>query len=423
VCLFKAFFSIQSSLQMYELRWAGKDNAIAAAKLLESTYTLQFDAENSSLLYESHHIFIEGDNIEALRILQNTHRNTIKMIYIDPPYNGGDNTIAYHDQFKTADHRDRHSAWLNMMYPRIALAKNLLKEGGAIFISIDGNEVFNLKLICDEIFGEANYAGEFIWINRTTPNDARINFATNHEFILIYAKNIEKCHFKGDLKDFSKYKNPDNDPNGDWIADNPSAASGNEAYRFPIINPFTGVSYLPPKGRFWAFAPARVAQWTESGKLVFPKEKGKNFILKKYRAELKSELKPISSIIEGILTAKGTKEVKALFEEGSPFKYPKPTELIAFLIEQFTEKEDIVMDFFAGSGTTAHAVLATNAAHNTQRQFICVQLDEICQRNSAAFALEYAKISDITVKRIKLVIKKIEKEYGKNMGFKAYKLN
>jgi adenine-specific DNA-methyltransferase len=405
--------------EKYELHWIGKQNAIEAAKLLTSPYNLVFNPENSIEPDENNHIFIEGDNIEALRTLQTTHTNTIKMIYIDPPYNGGDDSIAYNDRFKTTD---QHSAWLNMMYPRLALAKNLLKEDGAMFISIDGNEVFNLKLICDEIFGATNYAGEFIWINRTTPNDARINFATNHEFILIYTKNIEKCRFKGDLKDFSKYKNPDNDPQGDWIADNPSAASGNEAYRFPIINPHTGDTYLPPKGRFWAFAPARVAQWSESGKLVFPKEKGKNFLLKKYRAELKSELKPISSIIEGILTAKGTKEVKALFAEGSPFKYPKPTELLTFLIEQFTENDDIIMDFFAGSGTTAHAVLAINAAHSSQRQFICVQLDEACQKNSHAFALGYAKISDITVKRIQLVIKEIEKECEKKMGFKGYAL-
>jgi adenine-specific DNA-methyltransferase len=408
--------------EKYELRWAGKQNALDAASLLTTHYNLVFHPENSIAPPDNDHVFIEGDNIEALRALQKTHINTIKMIYIDPPYNGGDDSIAYNDRFSTADPRDKHSAWLNMMYPRLALAKNLLKADGAIFISIDGNEVFNLKLICDEIFGEVNYAGEFIWINRTTPNDARINFATNHEFILIYAKNIDKCRFKGDLKDFSKYKNPDNDPNGDWIADNPSAASGNEAYRFAIINPYTGDTYFPPKGRFWAFAPARVAQWSESGKLVFPKEKGKNFILKKYRAELKSELKPIHSVIEGILTAKGTKEVKALFAEGSPFKYPKPTELLTFLIEQFTENDDIIMDFFAGSGTTAHAVLATNAAHSTKRQFICVQLDEACQKNSNAFALGYAKISDITVKRIQLVIKEIEREQGKKMGFKAYTL-
>ncbi len=329
------------------------------------------------------------------------------MIYIDPPYNTGNSSFAYADNFKKTrrskkipQNDNMHSGWLSMMYTRMLLAHPLLQEDGVLFVSIDDNEAPHLRMMLDEIFGEHNFIGQAIWVNRITPNDAAANFATDHEYILIYAKDKRLCRFKGISKDLSNYRNKDQDARGPWMPDNPSAASGDDSYRFPITNPNTGQQYLPPKGRYWAFAHARVPEWTKSGKLVFPKEDRKNFLLKKYRSELRSELKPMSSVINGILTAAGTKELKALFEGESPFRFPKPVALIRHLIEQATAEEDIVLDFFAGSGTTAHAVLELNAEMHSNRRFICIQMPEANSGKDAALRTRYPFVSDVTKARI-----------------------
>jgi adenine-specific DNA-methyltransferase len=416
----------------YELSWAGKSEARKEIQK-QTTATLIPDREYSIDFDRAENIFIEGENLEVLRLLQKSYFAKVKMIYIDPPYNTGNDSFVYPDDYterkeeynkrtgiannegflnkqdlwkkNTKENGQFHSVWLSMMYPRLYLSRNLLTEDGLIFMSIDDNEVSNLKLLCDEIFGEQNFIGKFIWINRTTPNDPGKGFATDHEYIIIYSKNIESANFKGYDKDLSNYKNPDNDPKGDWIADNPTAASGNDNYKFPIINPFTNEKYFPPRGRFWAFSPKRVSEWFENGKLVFPTIEGKNFILKKYKSELKSNLKPISSIIQGILTSKGTKELKALFEDASPFKYPKPTALLKLLIAQITEDNDIILDFFAGSGTTAHAVIDLNREQNTNRKFICVQMPEIYNSEDGALNEKYKFVSDVTKLRITKAIK------------------
>jgi len=233
----------------------------------------------------------------------------------------------------------------------------------------------------------------------------------------VYCKNKSLCSFKGVAKDFSNYKNPDHDPKGAWIADNPSAASGNENYRFPITNPFTGTVYYPPQGRYWAFSPKRVDEWTKSGKLVFPKEPGKNFMLKKYQTDLRSTFKPVSSVIQGILTASGTKELKQLFGGGSPFKYPKPTALIKMLIEQATVENDIILDFFAGSGTTMHATMALNYETKTYRKCICVQLDEPYTPEDIAYKNQFSTVADITKARIEMVSKHYKKLNKKSKAF------
>ena len=436
----------------YAHTWIGK-NAARQEALTETTATLIPDKINSIDFNEAQNIFIEGENLTVLKLLQKDYVGKIKMIYIDPPYNTGNDNFAYTDNFKenkTAykkrqtlknteggmlnknlattemyENGHNHSAWLSMMYPRLYLARPLLTEDGVIFMSIDDNEAANLKILSDEIFGEENFIGQFIWVNRTTPNDAGIGFATDHEYILAYAKNKTKVHFKGEKKDLSNYKNPDNDPKGAWIADNPSAASGSDSYKFVIQNPYTGQKYLPPKGRFWAFAPRRVAEWTESGKLVFPKELSKNFLLKKYVYELKRDINPLSSIIKGILTSAGTKELKNLFDDACPFKYPKPTALIKLLIAQITHDKDIVLDFFAGSGTTAQAVLDLNIEYNTERQFICVQIPEKYTSRDTQLNTQYAFVSDVTKIRIHKVIERYKAQGykdNKTLNVKAYVL-
>jgi adenine-specific DNA-methyltransferase len=246
-------------------------------------------------------LYLEGDNIHVLKLPQETYMGKTKVIYIDPPYNTGKDTFTYSDRFavdskefaqriglydddcnvrydmrESAQTNGRfHTDWLNMIYPRLKLSKDLLTDYGVILISIDECEIENLLNVGNEIFGERNYIGSFVWNNRTTPNDSQLFYVPVHEYIVIYAREIENVVFKGVAKDLSNYTNPDNDPNGKWIKDNPSAASGSERDRFAIINPYTAEEYYPPKGRFWAFSRKRVAEWTERGKLVFRKRKAK----------------------------------------------------------------------------------------------------------------------------------------------------
>ncbi len=328
------------------------------------------------------HTIIEGENYEALSVLQYTYAGQIDIIYIDPPYNTGKKTYKYRDNFREKRHDYRHSQWLAFMFNRLHLCVDLLTDDGVIFISIDEHEMAHLKLLCDELFGEKNFLGNFVWINRTTPNDAANKFATDHEYILMYAKNIKKFKFRGTTKDLSRYVNRDKDPKGPWIADNPSAASGSEKERFPIENPYTKEIYYPPKGRYWAFSEKRVQEWTASGKLVFPKEKRKKFLLKKYLSELKTDTIPVSSIIDGIHTSYGTKELKQMFGEGSPLKYPKPTALMKHIFGLLDKKEGNFLDFFAGSGTSGQAVLELNKQDGGQRRFILCNSNEnnLCRK-------------------------------------------
>jgi adenine-specific DNA-methyltransferase len=447
---------VDDSMEKYQFMWKGKNKAIKLAQT-PSTATLRPSKEDSENWDTTENLYIEGDNLEVLKQLQKTYFGKIKMIYIDPPYNtGGD--FVYKDDFKDSikNYKEQtnqtsssnpdtsgryHTDWLNMMYPRLLLSKNLLTEDGAIFISIDENEMENLKKICDEIYGENNHLGTLIWENRTAPNDSGSNFGVIHEYLLIYSKRPNNFSLKGIEKDFSNYKNPDNDPNGPWIKDNPSAASGSEADRFPIINPYTGENYYPPRGRYWAFSEKRVSEWLSSGKLVFPKVKNKNFILKKYKNELKSMYNPFQSIFRGYLTMHGTKEFKELFSEGSElFKYPKPTDFIKALIAQVREKDFIVLDFFSGSGTTAAAVIQLNALDGGKRKFIMVQLPEKIDEKATVHKV-YDTICEVGKERIRRVGKKIQKELKEkkekagmlndnitspdqlDIGFKVFKLD
>ena len=418
---------------IFEFIWPEKEKLGSIIKSPTSA-SLKTDIKKSISFESSQNIFIEGDNIDALKLLQNEYSGRIKLIYIDPPYNTGKDFV-YTDKFRSNHKQNsgennldkdssgisQHTNWLNMIYPRLSLSQSLLTDDGVIMISIDNSEKSHLQIICNEIFGERNFIGDFIWINRTTPNDSKIKFATDHEYIVMFAKNIDNVVFKGVEKDFKAYKNRDNDPNGDWCADNPSAASGTESYRFPITNPFTGQIYYPPKGRYWAFAPRRVKEWTKSGKLIFPKENNKNFILKKYKKDLRSSYKPASSIISGILTSQGTKEMKALYKNGSPYKYPKPTELLIKLFEQVTNDEDIILDYFAGSASTAHAVMRLNYETGSDRKFICVQTAEKTKKDSEPYKQGFKDISSIAIDRIKKV-SELYKDKLKDYGVKYYKL-
>lgn len=322
------------------------------------------------------HSLICGDNSHALKALQETHLDKIDVIYIDPPYNTGNKDFVYNDHYVDSKNSYRHSQWLSFMKPRLELAYTLLSEDGVMFVSIDDNEQPRLRLLLDSIFGNKNFVGNMIWKCRTGSNDAKTNFSNDHEYILVYAKNIGSFKFVGREKDYSGYTNPDNDPKGIWRADNPTAASGNEKMKFPIRNPFTHEVYVPPANRYWAFSQLRVEEWTKSGKMVFPKVIGKRFVLKKYAAELKSTQLPFKSlhfsVDETILTQKGTKLMKSILGSEHYFKYAKPVELIEKIIQTYPKKDITVLDFFAGSGTTGHAVINLNENDQGKREFILV---------------------------------------------------
>ncbi|WP_367706253.1 site-specific DNA-methyltransferase [Helicobacter pylori] len=335
----------------------------------------------------SKHILIKGDNLDALKILKQSYSEKIKMIYIDPPYNTKNDNFIYSDDFsqsneeilKTLDYSKEkldyiknlfgskcHSGWLSFMYPRLLLAKDLLKQDGVIFISIDDNECAQLKLLCDEIFGEGNFVADFIRKTKSTTNDAKTGVNYQHEFLLCYAKNKEFVNLLGGEKNLENYKNPDNDPNGAWINDNPSAKSGNmKTGYFGVTNPYTNKVDYPPVGMFWRFSQNTIQKHIDEGRICFKKEHKDNersFIYKRYLKDLKTTKKTFDSLIFSdncYMNQAATKELLSL-ELAEYFSYPKGVDFMAKIVEHATEKGDIILDFFAGSGTTAHAVLESN---------------------------------------------------------------
>ncbi|GAA9925366.1 hypothetical protein VN0860_05000 [Helicobacter pylori] len=335
----------------------------------------------------SKHILIKGDNLDALKILRQSYSEKIKMIYIDPPYNTKNDSFIYSDDFsqsneevlKTLDYSKEkldyitnlfgskcHSGWLSFMYPRLLLAKDLLKQDGVIFISIDDNECAQLKLLCDEIFGEGNFVADFIRKTKSTTNDAKTGVNYQHEFLLCYAKNKEFVNLLGGEKNLENYKNPDNDPNGAWINGDPSAKSGNvKTGYFGVTNPYTNKVDYPPVGMFWRFSQNTLQKHIDEGRICFKKKHKENergFIYKRYLKDLKTTKKTFDSLIFSdncYMNQVATKELLSL-ELAEYFSYPKGVDFMAKIVEHATEKGDIILDFFAGSGTTAHAVLESN---------------------------------------------------------------
>ncbi len=423
----------------------------------------------------SKHILIKGDNLDALKILKQSYSEKIKMIYIDPPYNTKNENFIYSDDFsqsneevlKTLDYSKEkldyiknlfgskcHSGWLSFMYPRLLLARDLLKQDGVIFISIDDNECAQLKLLCDEIFGEDNFVGDFIRKTKSTTNDAKIGLNYQHEFLLCYAKDKNYTNLLGGEKNLENYKNPDNDPNGAWISADPSAKSGNmKTGYFGVTNPYTNKVDYPPIGMFWRFSQNTIQKHIDEGRICFKKKHKDNergFIYKRYLKDLKTTKKTFDSLIFSdncYMNQAATKELLNL-GMGEYFTYPKGVDFMAKIVEHATEKGDIILDFFAGSGTTAHAVLESNKsdyqklsggvifnglnAAFKERRFILVQLDEKIdpKKNKSAydFCLNTLKsaspsIFDITEERIKRAGVQI-KEACPNLdvGFRAFEI-
>ena len=386
--------------ERYQFTWPDKSKAILLANSPINA-TLRPCREDSVDFDNTQNLYIEGDNLDVLKCLKETYLHKVKMIYIDPPYNTG-NDFVYEDDFAqsseeylansgqfdeqgnrmftNAESNGRfHTDWLNMIYPRLKVARDLLTDDGVIFISIDDNEVENLRKVCDEVFGERNFVGNIIWQSRTSiSNDDEIS--TNHNHTIIYSKKREELKFGGEDIDESDYINPDNDPRGPWklVPIDANHVGGDTNY--PIRNPKTGVDYYPPNGRIWCYNKATLENLMKDNRIKFgitdeSSPKRKLFL---YERKAKGDSKtPSSLLLDAGTTKSGTTEIMSLFDNKKVFDYPKPTTLIMRLMQYgYLKDNDIIMDFFSGSGTTAHATWMYEINRKIKAKFILVQLPE-----------------------------------------------
>lgn len=411
----------------YELTWFEKDKMLKELEHLKSSKSRQEYLHSGGT---SQNILIKGDNLKALKHLQETHENRIKMIYIDPPYNTGKDFL-YKDKYRKKGDKEKHSSWLNFMYPRLSLARNLLKEDGVIFISIDDNEQAQLKLLCDEIFGEENFVNTFFWLHGKGKKDK--NSRTLQQYCLCYAKDRTKLESWTIIRHMSgETSNPDNDERGEWLS---GSISFNEARSNPKHKNYYSIT--SPSGvvwtRQWMCSRNEMNEYLKQGKIWFGNAPTYDAVprIKIFQCEA-SEVIP-DNIFGKHGTSKSAKnELKKLFEVEDIFDTPKPTELIKAIIDLCCGKNDTILDFFAGSGTTAQAVMELNAEDGGNRQFILVQLPEKIKEDKNKTAYDFVKnelgkdepkISDITQERIIRASKQIQEkypEYKGDLGFQVW---
>lgn len=423
--------------EAYEFTWVGKKASIVEAnkpirKTLRPCKDESVDWDNTENLY------IEGDNLEVLKLLQESYLGKVKMVYIDPPYNTG-NDFIYRDDFtkseneyleetgiydldgnkmyKNTDTNGRfHSDWCSMMYSRLMLARNLLTKDGVIFISLDDGEFDNLRKMCNEVFGEKNFLECLIWKKRATPPNDR-NIGRIHEFVLCYAKELDNVSLgllPRDEKSISRYSNPDNDSRGPWVASDLSAnGKGGRIVQsciYPIVNPQNGKEYFPSEGRCWLFNKEKMDAWIAEGRVSFRENTGAPF-LKRYLSEVRQGLTLPTIMTEFGYSQTSAAEGDKLFGIKGVFEYAKPTTLINPLIRVGAPNDDdIIMDFFSGSSTTAHAVFQLNAELGSKKKFIMVQIPEKCNESSAAYKAGYRTICELARDRIKKAGIQIQKE-------------
>ncbi len=331
---------------------------------------------------EDDNLIIKGNNLLALHSLKKKYAGKVKLIYIDPPYNTGNDSFGYNDSFN-------HSTWLTFMKNRLEVAKEFLSDNGVIFISLDDNEAHYCKVLMDEIFRRENFVGDLIRKTKSMTADESTGFNLQHEYVFLYAKNKNYLKLHGEEKDFINYKNLDNDKNGDWISGDPSAKSGTESTYFEIENPYTKKKDFPPKGRYWAFSRDSFEKYVQDGKIKFKEDYKNNergFIFKRYKNELKSQFNPLNSLClvgNEYMNQVGTKELREVFNSDT-FEYPKPEKFLEKIIQSSTKKNDLVMDFHLGSGTTCAV------AHKMGRRYIGIE------------QMDY--IEDIAVERMKKII-------------------
>ena len=418
--------------EYYKFTWAGKAQARREANK-PSTGTLRPAPEESVNWDNTQNLYIEGDNLEVLKLLQKSYAGKVKMIYIDPPYNTGKDFV-YKDNYKdnlknyqeltgqvdsegnkmttnTESQGRFHSNWLNMMYPRLRLARNLLSDDGVIFMSIDDNEVENLKKIGNEIFGEDNFISNIIWQKKYAPqNDAKW-FTDNHDHILLFAKSKQKYNLiplPRTQKQNKYYINNDNDGRGLWRTDNILVKSYTKSRVFPITNPNTGQEYLPPKGRCWRYAKDTVTKMLSENRLYFGKDGNGAPQVKRYLSEVKKGVTPLTIWLREHVgdNQEGKNELNSLFDIPT-FDTPKVVRLLKRMMHISCDRNDVILDFFSGSATTAHAVMKLNAEDGGNRKHIQVQLPEPTDEKSEAYKAGYKSLTDIGKERIRRAGKQI----------------
>ena len=444
---------VEGPQERYQLNWPGKREALLTANA-PIAKTLRPCREESVDFDTTENLFIEGDNLDALKLLQETYLGKVKMIYIDPPYNTGKDFI-YKDNFsedkeeylKKSNQKNRqgdrlvantdsngryHSDWLSMMYPRLKLARNLLKNDGVIFISIDDGEVHNLRKLSDEIFGESNFVANIVWQKKyAATNDAK-GFSNLHDHIIMYKKtdSFQRMLLPRTKEQNKPYKNDDGDGKGLWRSDNLLVRSFSESGVYPIVNPNTGKEYFPSKGNCWRASKDTMNRWLEENRIFFGKDGKGAPQLKRYLNQVQQGRVPNTwwTFQEVGHNDAANKELKAIFNTKAPFDTPKPSSLIKQMLMISVKNNDIVLDFFAGSSTTAHAVIKLNAEDKGNRKFIMVQLPESCNEKSEAYKAGYKTIAEISKERIRRAGNKIKEDNPESttnldIGFRVLKVD
>jgi len=377
---------------MPTLDWIGK-SAVVNHHQKVPYRLLQCDKTRSVGDPDAGNLLVQGDNLEALKALLPYYGGQVKCIYIDPPYNTGNEGWVYNDNVnspeirrwlgetvgKEADDLSRHDKWLCMMYPRLALLKSFLSRDGVLIVSIDDNEAARLRLILDEIMGAQNFMGQLVWKARQHLDSRSVTgISTDHEYVFIYSREQAAARLKGKSRDESKYKNPDKDPRGLWMSRSIlGLANANDRpnLHYDLVDPKTGLKYPCPANTGWRYSTDTMAIKIEEDRIIFPKKKSGRPREKVFLKELKTDRTGFPSIIDGVYTANGSHALRALFGE-QLFAFPKAPELIQMLIEQVTDEHSIILDSFAGSGTTGQAVMALNQQDNGDRRFILIEVDE-----------------------------------------------
>lgn len=449
---------VEGQQERYQFTWPGKREAMRIANT-PTNMTLRPDRESSVDFDNTGNLYIEGDNLEVLKILREDYLGKVKMIYIDPPYNTG-NDFVYEDDFSQTSGEFRgksgmfdedgnmilqnyevnsesngrfHTDWLNMIYPRLKVARDLLTEDGVIFISIDDNEVENLRKVCDEVFGERNFIAQLIWERAYSPkNDARF-ISNSHDYVIMFAKNIDNYVIgRLDRTDEAnaRYQNPDNDPRGVWKPSDLSVKTYNAECDYPITTP-TGRIIEPPAGRCWSLSKKAFLERLQDNRIWFGPDGNGVPRIKRFLTDLKHEGMAPTSIMffkDVGHSQEGAQEVSKLLDGGF-FSGPKPQRLMQRLLTLANLKTDsVILDFFSGSASTAHAVMSKNAEDGGHRKFIMVQLPEPCDEKSEAYKAGYKNICEIGKERIRRAGEKIKSESplttgNLDVGFRILKLS
>ena len=445
--------TVEDATEAYEFNWVGKQ-AARAEVLRPINKTLRPVKEDSVDWDNTQNLYIEGDNLEVLKLLQKSYLGKVKMIYIDPPYNTG-NDFVYHDDFarsqaeedllagnvdelgnrfiKNTDSNGRyHSDWCSMIYSRLMVARTLLTEDGVIFISIDDNEAENLKKIACEVLGERNFLAQVVWERAYSPINLMKHFSPSHDYVLCFAKNVDCAVCNGIPRSDeanSRYSNPDNDPRGDWKSSDLSVGPAVESNIYPITTP-SGRVVTPPSGYSWRLSKSKFKEYVEDNRIWFG-ETGNNVpSIKRFLSELrKSGITPMTfwRYEEVGHSQDATQKLAKLFGGKKYFDYPKPVDLIKRTLQLYSDKNCIVLDFFSGSATTAHAVMQLNAEDQGQRRYILVQLPEKTEDTSEAYKDGIKDICEVGIKRIKLASEQIKLNSNLNTqnldtGFRVFRV-